>query len=153
MTCHPVSFHQCTIASNSELYYLTNCISYIFLFVIVIYSQYQPDATEDMWRYGQSLRPYFKDVVSIVRHREEIIEFDGCEVVESESLSFEHCPIIDCGVTDDGVVVRLAMKLVTAISEGEVLYIHCWGGHGRTGTIVCIMLHLMYGVSDFKKNK
>jgi protein tyrosine phosphatase len=106
-----------------------------------------------MWRYGQSLRPYFKDVVSIVRHREEIIEFDGCEVVESESLSFEHCPIIDCGVTDDGVVVRLAMKLVTAISEGEVLYIHCWGGHGRTGTIVCIMLHLMYGVSDFKKNK
>ena len=21
---------------------------------------------------------------------------------------------------------------------------HCWGGHGRTGVIVCIMLHLMY---------
>ena len=24
------------------------------------------------------------------------------------------------------------------------MYLHCWGGHGRTGTIVCLMLHLMY---------
>ena len=27
------------------------------------------------------------------------------------------------------------------------MYLHCWGGHGRTGTVVCIMLHLMYGLS------
>ena len=27
------------------------------------------------------------------------------------------------------------------------MYLHCWGGHGRTGTLVCIMLHLMYGLS------
>ena len=28
------------------------------------------------------------------------------------------------------------------------MYLHCWGGHGRTGTIVCIMLHMMYGLSS-----
>jgi len=26
------------------------------------------------------------------------------------------------------------------------MYLHCWGGHGRTGTLVSIMLHLMYGL-------
>jgi hypothetical protein len=26
------------------------------------------------------------------------------------------------------------------------MYIHCWGGHGRTGTVVSIMLGLLYGL-------
>jgi protein-tyrosine phosphatase len=44
-------------------------------------------------------------------------------------------------------VLELAKLLVKSISENEIIYLHCWGGHGRTGTLVCIMLHLMYGVS------
>lgn len=61
-------------------------------------------------------------------------------------LSFVHFPIRDCGITDDGRVLELAKSLVTAMANGEVLYLHCWGGHGRTGTLVCIILHLMYGL-------
>ena len=57
-----------------------------------------------------------------------------------------HFPIRDCGITDDGRVVELAKSLVAAMADGEVLYLHCWGGHGRTGTLVCIILHLMYGL-------
>lgn len=44
-------------------------------------------------------------------------------------------------------MVALAQKLVKDISEGQIIYLHCWGGHGRTGTVVCIMLYLLYGVS------
>lgn len=44
-------------------------------------------------------------------------------------------------------VLHLACKLVQRLAKGEVLYLHCWGGHGRTGTVVSIMLHLMYGLS------
>ncbi|CAN0129342.1 unnamed protein product, partial [Hapterophycus canaliculatus] len=44
-------------------------------------------------------------------------------------------------------VLQLAGKLATRLARGEVMYLHCWGGHGRTGTVVCIMLHLMYGCS------
>ena len=61
-------------------------------------------------------------------------------------MSFVHFPIKDCGITDDIGVLQLCVDLVRAISEGQVLYVHCWGGHGRTGTIVSIMLHLMSGV-------
>ena len=67
-------------------------------------------------------------------------------VVSVEDLSFIHFPIEDCNVVEDDRVLQLAKQLVYDISKGEVIYLHCWGGHGRTGTVVCLMLHLMYGV-------
>ena len=33
------------------------------------------------------------------------------------------------------------------ILAGERLYIHCWGGHGRTGTLVALLLALLYAIS------
>ena len=35
------------------------------------------------------------------------------------------------------------------LRTGSRLYVHCWGGHGRTGTVVCILLHLIYNLSAF----
>lgn len=99
-----------------------------------------------MWQAGGALRPYFEDVEAIVSQKDTIPELDGIKIVDSAHLSFDHCPIIDCGVTDDSKVLALAQKLTKDISEGEVIYLHCWGGHGRTGTVVCIMLYLLYGV-------
>ena len=29
-------------------------------------------------------------------------------------------------------------------STNEVVYLHCWGGHGRAGTVVCLLLHFLY---------
>ena len=28
----------------------------------------------------------------------------------------------------------------------QVLYVHCWGGHGRAGSVVCLLLHRLYGL-------
>ena len=53
---------------------------------------------------------------------------------------------MDCSVTDDNTIYQLCVDLVRRIARGEILYVHCWGGHGRTGTAICIMLHLMYGM-------
>lgn len=102
-----------------------------------------------MWRSGMALRPYYHDVQKIVRNKAIIPEFNNSTIVDESKLSFEHCPIVDCGITDDDGVLELSKRLAKAISEGEVLYLHCWGGHGRTGTVVSILLHLMYGVSRY----
>ena len=99
-----------------------------------------------MWRSGNALRPYFDDVRLVVQLKASIPELNDFRIVDEQDLSFVHFPIKDCGITDDNRVLELAKSLVKAISEKEVLYLHCWGGHGRTGTLVCIMLHLMYGV-------
>jgi protein tyrosine phosphatase len=99
-----------------------------------------------IWKTGAALRPYFEDVQRIVANKHKIPEFHGHDIVDMSMLKFEHCPIVDCGITDDSKVISLSLQLVKHLSEGRRLYLHCWGGHGRTGTIVCVMLHLMYGV-------
>ena len=104
--------------------------------------------TEQMWRSGQALRPYFHDVRSIVKKKALLPTLRNYPVVDESNLSFVHFPIRDCGITDDDRVLELARALVKSIAEGEIIYLHCWGGHGRTGTLVCIMLHLMYGYTD-----
>jgi hypothetical protein len=104
--------------------------------------------TVEMWRSGNALRPYFHDVRMVVHNKAMFPDLQGFDIADREALSFVHFPIRDCGVTDDERVLELARNLVKAISEGEVIYLHCWGGHGRTGTLVCIMLHLMYALDS-----
>jgi protein-tyrosine phosphatase len=100
--------------------------------------------TEAMWRNGLALRPYYEDVVKLVNNKSKLDALKGFNIVDPDKLSFVHFPIRDCDITDDDRVLEVAKSLVKAIGEGEKLYLHCWGGHGRTGTLVSIMLHLMY---------
>ena len=99
-----------------------------------------------MWRSGRALRPYFEDVILLVRNKHMFSVLNGPHIVTEDRLSFDHFPIKDCSVTDDARVLNLARHLVSALARNEIIYLHCWGGHGRTGTVVCLMLHLMYGV-------
>ncbi|OLP87852.1 Ankyrin-2 [Symbiodinium microadriaticum] len=51
----------------------------------------------------------------------------------TKALEFFHCPTPDTTVTSTESVLR-------KLQEGSVVYVHCWGGHGRTGTMVCAFL-------------
>ena len=106
--------------------------------------EYDPDIREELWRNNYGLRPYFKDVERMIQTKEQYPKL----TTTIEKASFVHEKIRDCDITDDATTLRLAKKLVKAIYEGEVIYLHCWGGHGRTGIIVCIMLHLMFKLSS-----
>lgn len=58
-------------------------------------------------------------------------------------------PIPDCGVpANTGIVARLCQEIIYRGENGtkpyDGIYIHCWGGVGRTGTIVaCLYAYLM----------
>ena len=54
--------------------------------------------------------------------------------------------IRDGHVTGDAEVLELCQRLVGLLREGHVLYVHCWGGHGRTGTVIAIVIGLVYGL-------
>ena len=34
--------------------------------------------------------------------------------------------------------------------KGEVIYLHCWGGHGRTGLVASIIIGLIYAYTPEK---
>ncbi|CAJ1395687.1 unnamed protein product [Effrenium voratum] len=61
-------------------------------------------------------------------------------------VSFLEQPIPDQEVADDDVVMELIAQLLERLS-GEVLYVHCRGGHGRTGTICALLLAKLYNLS------
>jgi protein-tyrosine phosphatase len=117
---------------------------------VCLQDEYSDEAPEEDWRYERNgaIRPYFRDVREIVKQVEEADpdEFPNIHITSSD-LHFIHFPIIDCDIGEDDAVYGLAVDLVERLAKGEVIYLHCWGGHGRTGSLVCIMLHLMYGLS------
>ena len=62
-------------------------------------------------------------------------------------LNYITFPIRDKNIEDDEKVKQLVELLVTLVNRGEVLYMHCVGGHGRTGTIAAILLGRLYSLS------
>ena len=49
-------------------------------------------------------------------------------------------PIVDGGITTAAAMRAILDDIDTALQRGGVVYIHCWGGRGRTGTVVCCSL-------------
>jgi hypothetical protein len=95
------------------------------------------------WRSGQGLRPYIKDAQRILSKAHEV----GDPKITQRKIDFLHLSIIDGNVTSDSAMNKLAEDCCDRVLRGEKMYIHCWGGHGRTGTLVAIMLARLYNVS------
>jgi protein-tyrosine phosphatase len=110
---------------------------------VCLQTEYNPNCPKFRWQ-QTGFRPYFTDLQKILANKSSYKLLQ----TESETASFEHLPIVDLKTTEDYKVLALAKKLVKDYHSGARMYIHCWGGHGRTGTVVCLMLYLMYGISE-----
>ena len=53
-------------------------------------------------------------------------------------------PINDMKIVADSTIIALADKIVLRLSNCENIYLHCAGGHGRTGTVAAVVLHKLY---------
>jgi protein-tyrosine phosphatase len=45
-------------------------------------------------------------------------------------------PLKDMGITKPEQIRKILDTIRSSIEAGHPVYLHCWGGHGRTGTIV-----------------
>ncbi|KAJ3034998.1 hypothetical protein HDV00_004409 [Rhizophlyctis rosea] len=64
-----------------------------------------------------------------------------------DSLQFLNLSIPDGAIASDTDILEMAKDVVRRLKETEeVVYVHCWGGHGRTGTLIAVVLSLYYGV-------
>ena len=62
------------------------------------------------------------------------------------SLDFIHFPIRDFETTEGKELEKLVLELKRRLLQGEVLYIHCLGGHGRTGMVVIPLMMALFNV-------
>jgi len=62
------------------------------------------------------------------------------------TVDFGHCPIPDLGVPDTAALEVVVSDVVTRLQSGQVVYLHCWGGRGRAGTVGACVVGKLYGL-------
>jgi hypothetical protein len=103
------------------------CLHFLTLFAPVL--QVNIHVPEHAWRSGHGLRPYIRDAQRLLSKAHATKD----ATITQQKIDFLHLPIIDGSVTTDTAMHRLAEDCCERVLRGERLYIHCWGGHGRTG--------------------
>ncbi len=66
---------------------------------------------------------------------------------KDNSHTFINLPIKDMYITTDNKIRVLCDNIVKRLRTGKKVYIHCKGGHGRTGTVAAIVLYKLYKLS------
>ncbi|MDX1416540.1 MAG: dual specificity protein phosphatase family protein [Candidatus Promineifilaceae bacterium] len=54
----------------------------------------------------------------------------------STAVGYQRIPIADYSVPPVATIHRILDSIDTALVRGDGVYVHCWGGIGRTGTII-----------------
>jgi len=67
--------------------------------------------------------------------------------VVNPHAQFYKLDIKDCNVTKDEDLLAFVDQAIHLLQSGERVYLHCWGGHGRAGTVNCLILCRVYGMS------
>ncbi len=67
---------------------------------------------------------------------------------EGRAADFLHFPIDDFELPDQSALEALVLELKRRVVAGEVIYVHCRGGHGRTGTVVIPLLSGLYNLDN-----
>jgi len=65
--------------------------------------------------------------------------------IDPGELAFHEHPIPDMGVPEDGEMMRAILRTIRlARHRHRTVYLHCWGGRGRTGTVAgCVLKDLL----------
>ena len=67
-----------------------------------------------------------------------------------KKVNFLHFPIDDFDIAEEQSTVNFVNELANRVRRGDKMYIHCQGGHGRTGLIAIQLFIALYGI-DFKE--
>ena len=71
----------------------------------------------------------------------ELEPYDGIAEEQARALGItvghEHLPIVDLNTPDSPRYMNAILDAIDdALADGRTVYIHCWAGVGRTGTVV-----------------
>lgn len=74
---------------------------------------------------------------------------DRYDVYVDAVADIDRFPIPDLDVPDEGEMVRILDHLDAQLAAGHNAYVHCWGGVGRTGTVVgCWLIRHGYATTS-----
>jgi protein tyrosine/serine phosphatase len=111
-----------------------------------------------------SATPTSENIKNLVRHGINVIinlreRNDPVETTLETHLGFQysidpygkyttfHLPIHDHKITSDSHIIRMAMLVIHLIGLNQCVMVHCHAGKGRTGTLISLVLGILYGIN------
>src|SRR5438105_7412953 len=70
--------------------------------------------------------------------------------IKSDNIKFINYPIVDRGTIPVEQIQIIVKDIDTLSNNGNIIYLHCYGGHGRSGLIATSYLMYKYGI-DWKQ--
>ena len=67
--------------------------------------------------------------------------------VKRREVQFLYFPIKNRGIPSMAELKEIVARLEKEVKAGHTLYIHCWGGRGRAGTIGACLIGKLEGLS------
>lgn len=83
--------------------------------------------------------------VSLVEEHELIKHGDFRPYVD-KSATIVWFPIEDGGIGKDSEIIKLVKEILLYVRDNKLCYVACWGGHGRSGVISCLVLAAYFGL-------
>merc|ERR1711974_127850 len=88
-------------------------------------------------------KPYLPIAQALVTENEELTP-------KASELEYVHFPIRDKSICSDESTLELVDKILHLFAEKKKIFIHCRGGHGRTGVIASLLLGKIYGLEAYE---
>lgn len=87
-----------------------------------------------------SLQPHYKFAFPKYKHYFEIPEI-------KEQIEYLHFPIVDQTSPNEGEFLKNIEKILDKLVNGKKIFLHCAGGHGRTGIYAAVLIYLIENCS------
>jgi predicted NAD-dependent protein-ADP-ribosyltransferase YbiA (DUF1768 family)/protein-tyrosine phosphatase len=71
-------------------------------------------------------------------------KFDYRLLKHPTSIQYFNFPITDKKIISDPETNKIVEIITSNIKKGKIVYVHCLGGHGRSGTVIGLVLHNIY---------
>ena len=88
--------------------------------------------------------------VSLVEDSENFEDYTEYVLEKSPTSEFLKCPIPDRKICKDEDLFQLVENVHQLVQDGKFAYVHCHGGHGRSGTFAACFLMRYYGYDSEK---
>jgi hypothetical protein len=97
------------------------------------------EAQTARWRVGAFLEAGINAFIDLTQPG-ELVPYEPILEQEAETrglkISYQRFPIRDGGLPAPELAARTLDAIDNAMDAGKQVYVHCWGGVGRTGTII-----------------
>ena len=84
------------------------------------------------------------ELAQLFDYRADVMKIAQASRQDTLTLAFIHHPIPDGGVCKDEELLNVVNKLAHMLKDGHVVFVHCYGGHGRAGVLCAVLLGLAY---------